>query len=499
MKRNGQNVMGKKAAGYAQRTLRLFLGLFILANGSVLTVNSGVGGNPWLVLNTGMNHTFGISIGGSSILFGCLFVLLAALQHEAIGIGTLVNMIMAGAFTDMVMAFGYIPNMCRFWPGMGMLLLGCTAFLYGTYLYLSSAFGAGPRDCMMVSLGRLLHLPIGVARIIIEAVTALAGYLMGGLIGWGTVVSVILNGPLLQLICHLHRFDPKGVQHETLKESVNTIQSLWQKWASRKKKTKKGGDHLELGLKGKVVVITGGATGIGKEMVRGFLKEGCKVAICSRRQTVLTAAQEEFAEYGPAFTTKRVDVCSYEALTAFADEIQDQYGQIDIWVNNAGANQIKPLMEFSPEEFHQLFQVDLYAVFYGCQIAARKMMEKGGVILNAASFAALAPNAGRAPYSAAKAGVLSLTRTFAAELAPYQIRVLSYVPGMIETDMAAGSISRYREELLKDIPMKRFGRPEEVARVVVFAASDAASYLNGTHIEISGGKRCVQNPWYGYE
>lgn len=257
---------------------------------------------------------------------------------------------------------------------------------------------------------------------------------------------------------------------------------------------------MELGLNQKVVVITGGATGIGKAAAWAFLREGCRVAICSRRLEVLEAARQEFLAQGYDVLVGSVDVCDHGALAAFAGQVADKLGGIDIWLNNAGANKIKPLMEFTPEEFESIVRVNLTSVFSGCQIAARHMMSRGGgVILNAASFAALAPNAGRAPYSAAKAGVLSLTRTFAAELAPSNIRVLSYVPGMIETDIAAGSIDRYRESLLRDIAMQRFGRPEDLAQVLVFAASPAAGYMTGTHIEISGGKRCVQNPWYGYE
>lgn len=487
--------MRRERIAYAKRLLLLIFGLFVLANGSVLTIQSGWGSAPWVVLNTGMNHTFGISIGTASVLFGCTFVLIAVFLHEPVGLGTVVNMLLAGMFTDLVMALEYIPKPEELWMGAGMLILGILLFLYGTYLYLASGFGAGPRDCMMVSVSRLLHIPIGISRIVLEGAAVLAGWLLGGAVGLGTLLSVLLNGPVLQGICWMHHFDPTRAHHETFRESGRMLWHL-----IRGEQTDKGGKKMNLGLGGKVAVITGGATGIGREMARIFLEEGCKVAICSRRQSVLEEAKRDFSRQGFEIFIQSVDVCDYAAVKAFAREVERHFGRIDIWVNNAGANQIKPLLEFTPQEFDSLMKVDLYSVFYGCQIAGRRMaQQKGGVILNAASFAALAPNAGRAPYSAAKAGVLSLTRTFAAELAPYGIRVLSYVPGMIRTDMAAGSISRYQNDLLRDIPMQRFGRPEEVARVVAFAASDAASYLNGTHIEISGGKRCVQNPWYGYE
>lgn len=194
-----------------------------------------------------------------------------------------------------------------------------------------------------------------------------------------------------------------------------------------------------------------------------------------------------------------MDVCDEEALGAFAAEVYAAYGAIDIWLNNAGGNLHKSLMDFTAEEFRSIFEVNVVATFTGCKIAAGYMKGRGGVILNASSFAAIAPNAGRAPYSAAKAAVLSLTQIFAAELAPQGIRVLSYIPGMIETEVSGESIARYKDQLLRDIPMRRFGRPEDLGKTLVFLASDAAEYINGTHIEISGGKRCVQNPMYAYE
>ena len=123
----------------------------------------------------------------------------------------------------------------------------------------------------------------------------------------------------------------------------------------------------------------------------------------------------------------------------------------------------------------------------------------GGVILNASSFAALDPNAGRATYSAAKVAVKNLSASMAAEFAAANIRVLAYVPGMIATEIAAESIEKYGDALLADIPCRRFGTPEDLGKVLVFLASDAAGYMNGCHVEISGGKRCVQNPQFSYQ
>ena len=120
------------------------------------------------------------------------------------------------------------------------------------------------------------------------------------------------------------------------------------------------------------------------------------------------------------------------------------------------------------------------------------------MILNASSFSAVIPNAGRAPYSACKASVSSLTRTFAAELAKDHIRVIAYVPGMTVTEISAKNIELNGPRLMKDIPMQRFGKPEDCAKLMVFLASDNADYINGTQIEVAGAKLCVQNPLYSY-
>ena len=258
---------------------------------------------------------------------------------------------------------------------------------------------------------------------------------------------------------------------------------------------------MEMNLKGKTVVITGAGTGIGKAAALEFLKEGCHVAICGRRQEKLDQTKSEFAALGYDVMTKSVDVTDYNALEAYADEVIAAYGRIDVWVNNAGSNHIKSLMDYDVAEFKAMTDIILVSVFSGSKIAAERMRRdgKGGVILNASSFSAVIPNAGRAPYSACKAAVSSLTRTFAAELAKDQIRVVAYVPGMTATEISAKNIALNGPALMKDIPMQRFGKPEDCAKLMVFLASDNASYINGTQIEVAGAKLCVQNPLYSYQ
>lgn len=179
---------------------------------------------------------------------------------------------------------------------------------------------------------------------------------------------------------------------------------------------------MELGLTGRTVVITGGSSGIGKAVAWEYLKEGCHVAVCSRGQARLEDAVREFQAAGYSVFARSLDVTDYPAVERFADEVAEAYGKIDVWYNNAASNQTKSLMDYSYDEFRNSTEALLVSVFAGCKIAAAHMRKTGGgVILNASSYSAVIPNAGRAPYSACKSAVSSLTRSFAAELAPDQI------------------------------------------------------------------------------
>lgn len=258
---------------------------------------------------------------------------------------------------------------------------------------------------------------------------------------------------------------------------------------------------MDLGLKDKVVVITGGSQGIGKAAAKEFAREGAHVCVCARRQERLDEARAEFAAEGFDLMTMQVDVTKYDQLEALADAAVEKFGRIDVWINNAGVNQYKFLIDYEPDDLRRIIETDLIAVITGSQIAAKRMKETGGgVIISASSFAAITPHAGKAPYAACKSGVLSLTKAMAAEFAPYNIRAVAYIPGMIKTEISRDNIALNGEKLLADIPMRRFGEPEDLAKGIVFLASDvAAGYINGVALEISGGKRCVQNPWYPYD
>ena len=251
---------------------------------------------------------------------------------------------------------------------------------------------------------------------------------------------------------------------------------------------------MDLGLKDKVVGITGGTAGIGEACALAFSREGAHVAVCGRTQKRIAAFKERCAQAGADVFVKQADAGQAEELQAFADAVVSRFGTIDVWINNAGINVGKRLMEITPEDWQQTVAVNLSGVLFGTQIAARAMGEKGGVILNASSFASLIPSVGGTMYGATKAAVSNMTKTMAAELAPQHIRVNAYIPGIIDTPMNAERIADdANHALINAIALHRVGTADEMAQALIFLASDQASYITGTAIEVSGGKYAVQN------
>jgi NAD(P)-dependent dehydrogenase (short-subunit alcohol dehydrogenase family) len=252
---------------------------------------------------------------------------------------------------------------------------------------------------------------------------------------------------------------------------------------------------MEMGLRGKVAVVTGGSAGIGKACALALAAEGCQVAICGRTAGKLDAAKQEFSASGYTVFTTIADASREEDVERLTREVFNQFGRIDIWLNNAAITIRSPLLAMSGEQWDDLMRSNVKSVFLGAKAAARYMKANGGgVILNASSFGAVIPSAGSGAYAASKAAVSSLTRSLAAELAPLHIRVNAYIPGVVVTEMNTGRIAKAGAELASQVALNRLGQPEEVAAAVVFLASDASRYITGTAIEVTGGKFAVQNP-----
>ena len=255
---------------------------------------------------------------------------------------------------------------------------------------------------------------------------------------------------------------------------------------------------MDLNLKGKIAVITGGASGIGAAVGRELLSEGASIAVCGRNEEKLAAYQNELQEKGVVYT-ERADVSCEADMRAFAAHVVERFGRIDIWINNAGNAVNKYFLDFTEEDWDRVMGTNLKGLWNCCRIAAPYMMEqKSGVFINISSYAAKIPHAEGAVYAASKAAVSSLTKSLAADLAPYHIRVLGVIPGMIQSEIARKSIEENGAKYVRDIAMKRLGLPEDLAKPIAFLCSDAAGYMSGFDVEITGGKFAAQNtdwPW----
>ena len=258
--------------------------------------------------------------------------------------------------------------------------------------------------------------------------------------------------------------------------------------------------NMELKLEGKVAVVTGGSSGIGKASALALAAEGCQIAICGRTASKLEAAERAFHASGYPVLAMVADVSIEKDVERLARETYGRFGRIDIWVNNAGISIRSPILAMSSEQWDDLMRINLKSVFLSVKAATQYMKANGGgVILNASSFGAVIPLSEAGAYGASKAAVSSLTRSLAAELAPYKIRVNAYIPGVIITEMNASRIAVSGPELASQTALSRLGTAEEGAAAVVFLASDAARYITGTEIEVTGGKFAVQKPGTAWE
>jgi len=210
---------------FLNRLFMLIVGLALYGLGIVVTIQANIGYEPWDIFHVGLAKTTGLSIGTISILVGLLLVISVALLGEKLGLGTFLNMIMVGLFVDLFMNIGLIPLAGNFFLGTCMLLAGLFTIALATYFYIKSAFGAGPRDNLMVVLARRTGLPVGVCRGGVELIVTIAGWALGGMVGVGTVISVIVIGYFIQLVFRLFKFDIIAVKHETLGETLASLKS----------------------------------------------------------------------------------------------------------------------------------------------------------------------------------------------------------------------------------------------------------------------------------
>jgi 3-oxoacyl-[acyl-carrier protein] reductase len=231
-------------------------------------------------------------------------------------------------------------------------------------------------------------------------------------------------------------------------------------------------------LKNKICIVTGAAQGIGAATVKKFADEGAIVIGCDRLGQAVDGASQTFA----------VDVTQRAQVDAMVAAVLAKYGRIDVLVNNAGITKDARLVKMTLEQFDAVIDVNLRGVFHCAQAVADTMVAQGGgVILNASSVVGIYGNFGQTNYAASKFGVIGFTKTWSRELGPKGIRVNAVAPGFVETPILATVPEKVLQHMREQVPLHRLGKPEEIANVYAFLASDEASYINGAVIEVSGG------------
>ena len=235
----------------------------------------------------------------------------------------------------------------------------------------------------------------------------------------------------------------------------------------------------------KVVMVTGGAAGIGRVTAENFVKEGAKIAICDVNPEAGEAAAKAL---GPEASFEKVDVADSASVSSWVDGVFEKYGQIDVLVNNAGITRDSLIMRMKEADWDAVISVNLKSAF-NCIKAVSKIMvkQRSGRIINLASVVGVMGNPGQANYVASKAGMIGLTKTVARELGARGITVNAVAPGFIETDMTAVLSEKVKESMLSTIPLQRAGIPQDVADAITFLASDQAAYITGQVIHVTGG------------
>jgi len=238
-------------------------------------------------------------------------------------------------------------------------------------------------------------------------------------------------------------------------------------------------------LKDKIALITGGGNGIGRVTAQTFCREGARVIIADLNEAAGRAVAAELtnAEF------EKVNVADAGEVEKLFEAVAARHGRLDVLINNAGITQDARLVKMTPAQWQRVIAVNLTGVFLCGQAAARLMENQpsGGVILNAASVVGLYGNFGQSNYVASKAGVIGMTKVWARELGPKNIRVNAVAPGFIATEMMQTVPEKVLNALKEKTPLRRLGDPQEVANVYLFLASEQASFITGAVISVDGG------------
>ena len=254
---------------------------------------------------------------------------------------------------------------------------------------------------------------------------------------------------------------------------------------------------IETGLNNKVVIVTGGAAGIGRATALGFAAQGCRVSVWDVSEDGADRLVEEIGRAGGEGMFRKVNVADPKEAGDAAAHVFEQWGSIDVLVNNAGIVRDAQLVKWKNDEvvsmmtdeaFEAVIGVNLKGVFHcGRAVVPHMIRGGGGVILNASSVVGLTGNFGQTNYAATKAGVINMSRTWARELGRYGIRVNAVAPGFIATEILQSMPEKVLEGMVKHTPVGRIGKPDDIANAYVWLASDASAFVSGTVLSVDGG------------
>ncbi|GAB3117059.1 3-oxoacyl-[acyl-carrier-protein] reductase [Streptomyces calidiresistens] len=238
-----------------------------------------------------------------------------------------------------------------------------------------------------------------------------------------------------------------------------------------------------------VALVSGGSRGIGRAVVLRLAAEGYDVGFCYRSdEQAALQLEKEAGEFGHRVLAVRVDVTDAESVREWVARTESELGPIDVAVGSAGVTRDNPLVLMTDEDWHAVLDTNLDGVYHVCRSVIFEMMKrKSGTIINISSIAGVYGNATQSNYSASKSGIIGFSKALAKEVGRYNIRVNVVAPGYIETDMTAELSEKVKKEAAKQVPLRRFGRAEEVADLVAYLAGERAAYITGSVIQIDGG------------